>query len=62
MHLQEFIYEFTFPEHYPIVQEEIEMFSFFGILFLVETLITNRNYMVIISLNCTRGNGNVLII
>ena len=27
------------------------MFSFFGILFLIDTMISDRNYMVIISLN-----------
>ena len=32
----EFIYEVTFPEHYLIVREEISMFSYFGILFLIE--------------------------
>ena len=40
----------------PIVQEEI------AILFLIDKMISDMNYMVIISLNCTRENGNVLII
>ena len=29
MHLREFIYKFNFPEHYPIVREEMSMFSLF---------------------------------
>ena len=62
MSLGEFIYEVTSPEHNPIVREEMAMFSFFGILFLIETMTSDRNYMVIISLSSTRGNGNVLMI
>ena len=62
MHLGEFICKFTFPENSPVVQEEMAMFSFFGIPFMIETMIFDRNYMVIIFLNCTRGNGNVLMI
>ena len=58
----EFIYEVTLPEHYPIVREETAMFSSFGIMFLIYTMISNRSYMEIISIKCTRGNGNVLII
>ena len=48
-----FIYEVTFPEHYPIVREETVMFSYFGITFLIDTMISNRNYMAIISIICT---------
>ena len=62
LNLGEFIYEFTFPEHYPIVLEETEMLYFLAIIFLIDTIISNRNYMTIISIRCTRGNGNVLII
>ena len=62
MNLGEFIYEVTSPEHNPIVREEMAMFSFFGILFLIDTMISDRNYMVGISLNYTTENGNVLII
>ena len=32
----ELIYEVTVPEHYPIIREEIAMFSYFGIMFLIE--------------------------
>ena len=32
----EFIYEVTFPEHYPIVREETSMLSYFDIMFLIE--------------------------
>ena len=32
----EFLYELTFPEHYPIVKEKTAMFSSFGIMFLIE--------------------------
>ena len=35
---------------------------FWGILFLIEIMISNRNYKVVISLNCTRGNVNVFMI
>ena len=35
----EFIYEVTFSEHYPIVQEETSMFSYFGVMFLMDTMI-----------------------
>ena len=56
LNLGEFIYKVTFPEHYPIVQEETAMFSFFGIMFLIDTMISNRNYVAIISIKCTRGN------
>ena len=62
LNLGEFIYKVTFPEHNPIVGKETEMCSFFGIIFLIDTIISNRNYMVIISIKCTRGSGNVLII
>ena len=48
LNLGEFTYEVTFPEHYPIVREEYSMFSFFGIMFLIDTMISNRNYMAII--------------
>ena len=41
--------------------EEMAMFSFFGILFLIETKISDGNNRVIISLLGTRGNGNVLM-
>ena len=61
MYLREVIYKFTFPEYYPIVREEMEIFSFFGILFLIEIIISDSNYMVITTIDCTRGNGNVLI-
>ena len=60
--LGEFIYEVTFPEDLPIVQEETAMFSFFYIMFLIDTMISNRNYMAIISIKCTRVNSNILII
>ena len=33
-----------------------------GIVFIIETMISDRNYMEIAILNCTRGNGNVLLI
>ena len=36
LNLGEFIYKVTFPEHYPIVQEETAMFSYCGITFLIE--------------------------
>ena len=39
-----------------------KVFSFVGILFLIETMIYDRNYIVITILNCTIWNGNVLII
>ena len=61
MHLQEFRYKFTFPEHDLIVREEMEMLSFSGIMFLIETKISDGNYTVITILNCTRGNCNILI-
>ena len=32
----EFIYEVILPEHHPIVREETAMFSYFGIMFLIE--------------------------
>ena len=32
----EFIYEVTLPEHYHIVLEKKAMFSYFGIMFLIE--------------------------
>ena len=32
----EFIYEVTFSEHKPIVREETAMFSYFGIMFMIE--------------------------
>ena len=32
----EFIYNITLFEHYPIVREETEMFSYCGIIFLIE--------------------------
>ena len=31
-----FIYEATFPEHYPVIGYDISMFSYFGIVFLIE--------------------------
>ena len=36
LNLGEFIYEVTFPEHYLIVGEEIAMFSYSGIMFLID--------------------------
>ena len=36
MNLGEFIYEVIFLEHYLIVREETAMFSYCGIMFLVE--------------------------
>ena len=62
MHLRELIYKFTFLKHYPIVREEMAMTSFFGILFLIETMISDKNFTILISLSCKRVNGNVLII
>ena len=38
MNLGEFIYEVTSHEHNPIVRVEMAMFSFFGILFLIDTM------------------------
>ena len=32
----ELLYEVSFPEHYPIVRKETAMFSYFGIMFLIE--------------------------
>ena len=32
----DFIYEVTYPEHYSNVREETEIFSYFGIMFLIE--------------------------
>ena len=32
-----------------------------GILFLIDTIISSRNNMEIILLNCTQGNSSVLI-
>ena len=55
----EFIYEVTFPEHYPIIQDETEI-TFFCIMFLIDTIISNRNYMAIISIIFTIGNVNDL--
>ena len=53
LNLGEFLYKFTFPEHYPIVREEKAMFSSFSIMFLIDTIISYRNYMEIISIKCT---------
>ena len=36
LNLGEFIYEVTFPEHYPFVREETAMLSYYGITFLIE--------------------------
>ena len=49
----EFIYEVTFPEHYSIVRYEMAMLSYLGIMFLMDEMISNRNYMEIISIICT---------
>ena len=46
----ELIYEVTFPGHYMIVREETAMFSYFGIMFMIDTMISNRNYKAIISI------------
>ena len=56
------INKITLPKNYLIVREEMATFSVFGVLFLIETLILDRNYMLLISLNCMRGYGNVGII
>ena len=57
-----FIYKVISPEHNPIVREETAMLSYFGIMFLIDTMISNRSYTAIISIKCTRGNGNAIII
>ena len=56
MHLGEFIYEFNFPEYYPVVREEMEMLSFFWYPLSDKKMISYGNYMVILSVNRTRGN------
>ena len=62
MVLQKVIYEFIFPKHYLILQEKWQCSHYFGIMFLIETMIPDINYMVITMLNGRKGNGNVLII
>ena len=49
----ELICEVTFLEHYPIVREETAILSYFGIMFLIYTMILNIIYMAIISIICT---------
>ena len=49
----EFIYGVTFPEHHSIVREETEMFSYFCIMFLIDAMISNSDYISIISIKCT---------
>ena len=48
LNVGELINEVTFPKHYHIVREEKEMFSYFGIMFLIDTMTSNKNYMAII--------------
>ena len=94
MHLGEFKYKFAFPEHYLIVREEIEMFSFFwypvsdrnndsrwelygnylsqlykrkwkcphdlGIIFVIETIISVGNYVVVAILNFLQFSNTVM--
>ena len=62
MILRKVIYEFMFPKHYLIVQEKQQCSHYFGIMFLIEILITDINYMIITMLNGRKGNGNVLMI
>ena len=62
MVLRKVIYEFTFPKHYLIVQEKWQCSHYFGIMFLIETMIPDINNMIITMLNGRKGNGNVLII
>ena len=49
----DFIYEVTFPKHYLIVREGTAMLSYFGIMFLIDTMISKRDYKAIISIICT---------
>ena len=62
MILRKVIHEFTFPKHSLILQEKWQCSHYFGIMFLIETMIPDINYMVITMLNDRKGNGNVLMI